>query len=73
MKYRDLTADELEAVKAFAAEFGRNWKSRLSFDYWPSARIYIDRAGHEYPELHRLRNQLGPQWLARFRLPGEYA
>ena len=68
MKYRELTPDELEAVKAFAAEFGRTWKERLAMDYWYSARPYVDRAGFEYPELHRLRNQLGPSWLKGFKL-----
>ena len=68
-KYRDLTDNELSALRAFAAEFGRTWKERLSFDYWPRARIYVTRDGRECYELHRLRNDLGPQWLARFKLP----
>ena len=67
-KYRDLTADELDAVKAFAAEFGRTWKDRLAFDYWYNARIFIARNGRSCHELHHLRNELGPQWLAQFQL-----
>ena len=67
-KYRDLTADELEAVKLFAAEFGRTWKNRLALDYWPAARIFISRAGRSCHELQRLRNELGPQWLNQFKL-----
>jgi len=68
-KYRDLLPSELEAVQTFAAEFGRAWKERLAFDYWPAARIFIARNGRSCHELHRLRNELGPQWLAGFKLP----
>jgi len=67
-KYRELTPDELEAVQVFAAEKGRKWKEVLAFDYWMTARVFMDREGYEYPELHRLRNQLGPKWLAKFKL-----
>ena len=67
-KYRDLTPDELEAVRAFVAEFGRSWKERLAFDYWPAARIFVARNGRSCHELHRLRNELGPQWLKQFKL-----
>jgi len=67
--YRELTAGELEAVQLFAAEFGRTWKDRLAFDYWPAARIYITRNGRHCHELHKLRNDLGPRWLAGFKLP----
>jgi hypothetical protein len=66
--YRELTAGELEAVQLFAAEFGRAWKDRLAFDYWYNARIFVARGGRECNELHRLRNELGPQWLAQFKL-----
>ena len=66
--YRDLTAGELEAVQLFAAEFGRTWKERLAMDYWYNARIYVTRGGRECSELHVLRNQLGPRWLAQFKL-----
>ena len=69
LKYRDLTAGELEAVQLFAAEFGRTWKDRLALDYWYNARIYVTRNGRECNELHRLRNELGPQWLKGFQLP----
>ena len=68
LKYRDLTADEREAVETFAAEFGRAWKDRLAFDYWPNARIFVSRAGRSCHELHRLRNELGPAWLNQFKL-----
>ena len=67
--YRELTAGELEAVQLFAAEFGRTWKERLALDYWPAARLYVTRNGRACYELHKLRNDLGPLWLAGFKLP----
>jgi len=68
LKYRDLTDNELSALRAFAKEFGRAWKDRLSMDYWYNARVFVTRDGRECYELHRLRNELGPQWLAQFKL-----
>jgi hypothetical protein len=67
-KYRELTADELEALRLFAAEYGKKWKDKLAFTYWYNARIFRARDGKQYPELHGLRNELGPKWLAGFKL-----
>lgn len=67
-KYRPLTDEEMSGLKAFAEHFGPGWKDRLAFDYWLKARIWTDRQGKEHPELHRLRNQLGPSWLVSFDL-----
>ena len=67
--HRDLLPDELEALKAFAAEYGRSWKEKLSMVYWYNARVYRDRSGKEWPVLHRMRNEFGPAWLASFKLP----
>ncbi|SHH04766.1 hypothetical protein [Bradyrhizobium erythrophlei] len=68
MKQRDLTNEEIEGLKAFAQHFGRTWKDKLALDYWMNARIWVDQQGREHPELHRLRNDLGPRWLAKFNL-----
>jgi hypothetical protein len=68
-KYRALAPDELAALQIFAAENGRGWKEKLNFVYWFNARIYRDRAGNSHYALHRLRNDLGPSWLAGFALP----
>jgi hypothetical protein len=68
-EYRDLLPEELEALKVFADQYGKKWKEKLSMVYWYNARIFIDRNGFEYPELHRLRNELGPSWLAGFEFP----
>ena len=69
MTKRELNDNELTALQAFAAHYGRKWKDELAFTYWYNARLFCDRAGKEYPELHRLRNDLGPKWLASFNLP----
>ncbi len=56
---RQLTPTELDAIKTYAEKYGRNWKRRLADD-WYYARL----SG----PLHVLRNDLGPTWLARFKL-----
>lgn len=68
MKYRDLTPNELDALKAFADKFGKAWKTKLAFEYWPNARIFTDSKGNDRYELHTLRNHLGPVWLSKFTL-----
>lgn len=68
-RYRDLTPTELEAVKAFAADHGRRWKSVLRDIYWYNARIWRAGPDDSYGyTLHSIRNNLGPDWLAGFRL-----
>jgi len=57
---RELTTDELNALRKYASIHGRNWKSALR-DQW-------ERASAIGP-LHALRNSHGPTWLVRFRLP----
>jgi hypothetical protein len=57
-----LTADELEAIRAYAKKHGSTWKSKLSDD-WMRARAEAT--------LHRLRNTHGPSWLVEFKLPKE--
>ncbi|MBM3606623.1 MAG: hypothetical protein FJX25_18515 [Alphaproteobacteria bacterium] len=54
-----LTAEERKALRTFATEHGRCWKAELRTQ-WMNATAS--------PILHRLRNRLGPSWLARFRL-----
>ena len=70
-KYRELLPEELEALRIFAADYGKQWKEKLSMVYWYNARIYRGRDGKQYPELHSLRNEFGPSWLAKFKLPVE--
>lgn len=54
-----LTAEEHEALRAFAAEHGRCWKAELRKQWMNASAI---------PVLHSLRNRLGPSWLVQFRL-----
>ena len=56
---RPLTADELAAVRAYAAKHGRTWKSHLR-EAWMTAS--------ERGTMHALRNSHGPRWLITFRL-----
>jgi hypothetical protein len=65
---RDLTSEEKQALRVFAAENGRSWKAKLSMVYWYNARIYRDRSGKQWPQLHSLRNEFGPSWLAKYKL-----
>jgi len=71
MAYPNLTTDEIAALKAFAADYGRNWKSKLANVYWPNARLWRDASGDSRPGsiLHGLRNSHGPSWLDDFKLP----
>lgn len=73
--YRELTPLELEALLAFAYEYGRKWKATLNEVYWYNAMLW--QPFHHKTEhkdlygslLHGLRNSHGPNWLAGFRLP----
>lgn len=63
-RLRDLTPNELEALQEFAAAHGRGWKELLLCKYWYNARVWNGRN-----ELHNIRNEFGPRWLANFKLP----
>ena len=62
---RDLTPEEVATLRAYAAEVGEQWKKRLSID-WMRAGTMVRLVPHHYGTLHRLRNDLGPSWLAGF-------
>ncbi|MGX9944939.1 hypothetical protein ACTG4Q_20975 [Bradyrhizobium denitrificans] len=59
----NLTPEDIEALKAYAAEKGRSWKQHLAQD-WMLGRAVGDRG----VILYRLRNRLGPSWLVNYRL-----
>lgn len=70
--YPALTTEEVEALQAFAAKHGRNWKANLSMVYWYNARIWRGPHGDDNTVgyvLHGLRNSHGPSWLDSYRLP----
>jgi len=56
---RPLLADEVAALKRYAAEHGRTWKASLRSD-WMTAALT--------GPLHALRNSHGPSWLAKVKL-----
>lgn len=56
--YEQLTEAQIEVLKAFKAQNGRNWKSKLSA-MWANATAS--------PMLHRLRNTHGPLWLKSYK------
>ncbi len=58
-----LTANELEAIKGYAAWAGPKWKHRLSIDWMNAGSRFSD-----YGPLQAVRNRLGPSWLAKFEL-----
>ena len=59
------STEQLEALKAWAALYGRNWKSPLR-DAWMTG----DYGSFEQSNyLQQIRNTFGPSWLIRFRLP----
>jgi hypothetical protein len=62
----DLTPEQLEAVRSYAAQHGRKWKEALCLD-WYNARAIGERGSI----LHGLRNSPlhGHRWLAGFKLP----
>lgn len=57
---RPLTAEEAEALAAYAREHGRFWKSKLLGEWLRASTA---------PALQSLRNSHGPSWLCEYRLP----
>lgn len=56
--YDQLTDQQLQALREYAAKNGRTWKSKLGDD-WLHCRTRGD--------LQQIRNQFGPTWLKRFK------
>jgi len=56
----DLSAEQMQALRAYAARHGRSWKAKLA-KQWASSS-----AG---PVLQTVRNQHGPAWLRSFKFP----
>lgn len=63
MKYPELSADALAALRCYAAKHGRAWKSKLR-DAWMGLPPHDDGGF-----LRALRNTHGPSWLVSFKFP----
>ena len=61
-------ADQLAALRAFAAANGRTWKSKLLHS-WEVG----DAHGEWTAPLRQVRNTFGPSWLVRFKFPAVQA
>lgn len=59
-RVRVITEAEWNALTAYANAHGRTWKSSLRDDWMRGTPLA--------PELHVLRNELGPSWLNSFQL-----
>lgn len=64
---RQLTAEQQQALRAFAKKHGRYWKQELRW-CWETGR-YED--SDDSASLQQVRNGFGPSWLVRFRLTWE--
>ena len=56
------STEQVEALKAWAAIYGRNWKSTLR-DAWMNGDYHGFADSHL---LQQVRNTFGPSWLVRF-------
>ena len=61
-----LSADQLKALQNFARSRGRTWKSKLGHAWETGAYGFAD----DSMNLQTVRNQFGPSFLQRLRLPG---
>lgn len=57
-----LSAEQIDALRAYRDRHGRRWKSRLLAEW-------LSSTGDEGPELRQVRNTFGPSWLLSYRLP----
>lgn len=68
MENNTASVQQIEALRQFAAANGRTWKSSLRHCW--EAGCYSNYSGTERSDLlQQVRNQFGPSWLVRFRLP----
>lgn len=66
---RELEQDELDALKAFAKEYGREWKQYLMAAWGSYAYKGRHMGGQDTGTLRGIRNEFGHEWLMNFRLP----
>ena len=56
---KELSAEQHQALQAYAKQHGRTWRSRLSNEWMKASAS---------PILHGLRNTHGPSWLAKVKV-----
>jgi hypothetical protein len=62
--HEEPTPEQLAALRAYAKQKGRYWKSKLRL-----AWLYSNYNGFpQSAELQQVRNRLGPSWLTHFQL-----
>ncbi len=59
------TPAQIKALREYAARNGRLWKSKLR-ECWMTGSY---ERGDDSMNLQQVRNNLGPSWLIRFRIP----
>ena len=62
------TAEQLDALRRFAAVNGRTWKSALNTLWMNGAYNNAVLGGADPGYLQQIRNSFGPSWLVRFSL-----
>ena len=66
---RKLEPDELAALQAFAAEYGREWKQYLFAAWLSHSHKGRQMGGRDTGILRSIRNEFGNEWLHKFKLP----
>jgi len=64
---KELTCEQLAALRNYAAVHGRTWKSKLNWAWMTGNYGIGDASG----PLQQIRNTFGPTWLTRFKMPPE--
>ncbi len=64
-----ITAEELEALQAFRAEYGREWKQYLQAAWLSYAYKGRHMGGRDSGILRNIRNNRGCEWLQKLKLP----
>lgn len=57
------TTEQVTALREYANQHGRTWKQQLSLAWFSAGEPGI---------LQQIRNEFGPSWLIKFRLPAEH-
>jgi hypothetical protein len=60
------TAEQIQALKAYAKVHGRNWKSALRQSWYDGNYTGVEPYGDIAALLQQVRNTFGPSWLVRF-------